>query len=419
MQTDSPKNQQHPEPLSVTDLTRRIKLLLESSIGTVWLEGEISNFKAHYSGHIYLSLKDERSQIRAVMFKPSAKALRFAPEDGQKVLIRGRVSVYEPRGEYQLILDHMEPAGIGALQLAFLQLREKLEKEGLFAAERKRPVPSLPRRIGVVTSPTGAAIRDFLNVARRRFSNMDILISPSPVQGDAAAPEIVSAIEELSRSGKVDVIVVTRGGGSIEDLWAFNTEEVARAIAGSAVPVISAVGHEVDFTIADFVADLRAPTPSAAAEIIVKSKEEQTYLIATLRLRLEKSMRSLISERRASVAAEIRAMSDPLRLIREIGQRLDDYVNRLIMRIRSSLELERKRVENYAGRLAVLNPLSILARGYSITTVIPGRKMLTDASSVSSGDRIATRLRNGTVHSEVIRTFPQGNLFDEAEEPGG
>jgi exodeoxyribonuclease VII large subunit len=368
---------------------------------------------------MYLSLKDEKCQIRAVMFRPSAKTLRFEPEDGQKVIVRGRVSVYEPRGDYQLILDHMEPAGIGALQLAFLKLREKLEKEGLFASERKRPVPALPRRIGVVTSPAGAAVRDFLNVVKRRFSNMDILISPASVQGDSAAPEIVAAIEALNEPGRVDVIVVTRGGGSIEDLWAFNTEAVARAIAGSAIPVISAVGHEVDFTIADFVADLRAPTPSAAAEIIVKSKENQSYLISTLGLRLERAIRSLLSDKRARVASEMRVLPDPVRVIRELGQRLDDLANRITMQTRSILELTRKRVENPAGRLAVLNPLAILARGYSITTVIPGTKMLTDASRVSAGDRIATRLKNGTVHSEVIRTYPQESLFDDEEESGG
>ncbi|MBI5142150.1 MAG: exodeoxyribonuclease VII large subunit [Nitrospirae bacterium] len=402
------------ETLSVSGLTHVIKTLLEGQIGYVWIEGEISNFKAHFSsGHLYFSLKDDKAQIKAVMFRQQARAMKFQPADGQKVVALGRISVYEPRGEYQLVIDRMEPAGIGELQLAFLQLREKLEKEGLFTPERKRPIPSLPRRVGVVTSPGGAAIRDFLNVARRRFANIDILVSPASVQGDAARFEIASAIGALNRAGGIDVIVVTRGGGSIEDLWAFNTEEVARAIAASAIPVISAVGHEVDFTIADFVADLRAPTPSAAAEILVKSKEEFVYRLASLRARLEQSIKNHISRRRALLASETRAMPDPVRYIRERAQRVDEMTARMEAVTRNRLALTRKGFENLAGRLSALNPLAVLNRGYAIVSRLPDRKPVTSASQVKQGDRLDIRLRQGNISAEVIGAKWQESLFGE------
>ncbi len=398
---------QESSPITIFELTRRIKSLLEARIGTVWVEGEISNVKSHFSGHIYLSLKDDKAQIRAVMFKQSARLLKFLPEDGQQVIVRGRLAVYEPRGDYQIIIDQMEPSGIGALQLAFLQLKEKLEKEGLFASERKKPIPALPRRVGVVTSPTGAAIRDFLNVVRRRFSNIDVLISPAAVQGDGAPAEIVSAIEKLNLIGNMDVIVITRGGGSMEDLWAFNEEIVARAIYASQIPIISAIGHEVDFTIADFVADLRAPTPSAAAEMLVESKKTHEYRISSIRLRLVNAMRSLIAGKNARLTAELRAMPDPIRRIRELGQRVDDMSSLTANQMRSNLALAKTRFENAAGRLAALNPLATLNRGYSIVTKLPGKKMLTDASKVAPGDRLNARLRRGHVLCEVLETYCQ------------
>ncbi len=351
------------------------------------------------------------------MFKQSARLLKFIPEDGQQVIVRGRLAVYEPRGDYQVIIDQLEPSGIGALQLAFLQLKEKLEKEGLFASELKQRVPALPRRVGVVTSPSGAAIRDFLNVARRRFSNIDIVISPAAVQGDGAPAEIVSAIETLNNLGNVDVIVITRGGGSMEDLWAFNEEIVARAIYASDVPVISAVGHEVDFTIADFVADLRAPTPSAAAEMLVESKKTHEYRISSIKLRLVNAMRSFIADKRAKLTAELRVMPDPVRRIRELGQRVDDMSALAINRMQSNLALARTRSENAAGRLISLNPLATLNRGYSIVTKLPGKKMLTNASKVVPGDRIDVRLCRGHVLCEVIEIYSQEkSLFPEEGE---
>ena len=268
--------------LTVSELTLEIKHHLEEGFGEIWVEGEISNFRSPSSGHYYFTLKDGKSQIRGVIFRFMGRYLKFEPQDGLAVICRGKISVYEPRGEYQLILDYMEPKGIGALQLAFEQLKEKLEKEGLFDAARKKPLPLLPKKIGIVASPTGAAIRDLLNVIGRRFPNVGILINPVKVQGEGSAQEIASAIYELNTIPEIDVIVVARGGGSLEDLWAFNEEIVARAIDHSSLPVISAVGHEIDFTIADFVADLRAPTPSVAGELVVKDKAELSHLIDSL-----------------------------------------------------------------------------------------------------------------------------------------
>jgi exodeoxyribonuclease VII large subunit len=258
--------------LSVTQLTSRIKSLLEETFPDVWVEGELSNLSVPQSGHAYFTLKDEHSQIRAVLFRSSQRSIKFTLQHGMQVICRGRVSVYEPRGEYQLILEYIEPKGMGALQLAFEQLKARLEKEGLFDLEHKKPLPLLPRRIGIVTSPTGAAIRDMLRVIKRRHPKIQILIYPVPVQGVEAAPAIVEAIQYFNGERNVDVMIVGRGGGSLEDLWAFNEEAVVRAIYASRVPVISAIGHETDYTIADFVADLRAPTPSAAAEMGVESE---------------------------------------------------------------------------------------------------------------------------------------------------
>src|SRR3990170_5310628 len=260
--------------LTVSQLTSEIRAVLESTLGEIWVEGEISNCRLWNTGHLYFTMKDGGSQIRAVMFRSAVRSLKFKPEDGLHVVARGRVSVYEPKGEYQLVCDQMEPRGLGALQLAFEQLKKRLQAEGLFDAARKRPLPALPRKIGVVTSLDGAAIRDIINVLRRRYANAHLVIRPTRVQGEGAALEIARALKAIGRVPGVDVVIVGRGGGSIEDLWAFNEEVVARAIALMPVPVISAVGHETDVTIADFVADLRAPTPSAAAEIVVKAKEE-------------------------------------------------------------------------------------------------------------------------------------------------
>ncbi|MEE9165043.1 MAG: exodeoxyribonuclease VII large subunit, partial [Nitrospinota bacterium] len=268
------ENSENPERqvYTVTEITRAIKFSLETEFPRVWIEGEISNLRIPSSGHMYLTIKDEESQIKVVMFRSGKSQLKFGPKDGDQVIVKGKITVYEPRGEYQIVIDYMEPKGIGALQLAFQQLKEKLSKEGLFDEELKKSLPLLPQKIGIITSPTGAAVRDILNIIDRRFPNVHILIAPVKVQGEGAAQEIAAAVKDLNKIKGVDVIIVGRGGGSIEDLWAFNEEVVARAIFESEIPVISAVGHEIDFTISDFVADLRAPTPSAAAELVVRDK---------------------------------------------------------------------------------------------------------------------------------------------------
>src|SRR3954465_13458524 len=286
-----------PQPrrvLSVTELTVRVRDLLEQEFFEVWVEGELSNCRVWNTGHLYFTLKDGSSQVRAVIFRSALRYLKFTPADGLRVVARGRVSVYEPKGEYQLVCEHLEPQGLGALQLAFDQLKKRLQAEGLFDAARKRPLPALPRKIGIVTSLDGAAIRDIIKVLRRRYANAHLVICPARVQGEAGAPEVARALRQIARVPGVDVVIVVRGGGSIEDLWAFNEEVVARAIARVPVPVISAVGHETDVTIADFVADVRAPTPSAAAELVVSRKDEFCDRIDPLQDRLDATMQGRI-----------------------------------------------------------------------------------------------------------------------------
>jgi exodeoxyribonuclease VII large subunit len=295
--------------LTVTQLTEQIKSLLEGTFPDVWVEGEISNITAPQSGHVYFTLKDRQSQIKAVLFRSSQRHLKFTLQHGMQVICRGRVSVYDPRGEYQVIVEYVEPKGVGAFQKAFEELKGRLEKEGLFDRERKKSLPLLPRRIGIVTSPTGAAIRDILRVIKRRHPKMEILIYPVPVQGADAAPSIVEAIGYFNSEKNVDVVIVGRGGGSLEDLWAFNEEPVARAIFASRIPVISAVGHETDYTIADFVADLRAPTPSAAAEIVVESEAHLRDSILTLQARLVSAVRQDLDQSMASVRHAVRLLA--------------------------------------------------------------------------------------------------------------
>ena len=288
--------------LSVTELTVQVRELLETEFTEIWVEGELSNCRLWNTGHLYFTLKDGAAQIKAVMFRTAVRYLKFKPADGLRVVARGRVSVYEPKGEYQLVCEHMEPQGLGALQLAFDQLKQRLQTEGLFDSARKRPLPALPRKIGIVTSLDGAAIRDIINILRRRYANAHLVIRPTRVQGDGAALEIAAGLRAIARVPGVDVIIVGRGGGSIEDLWAFNEETVARAIADAPVPVISAVGHETDTTIADFVADLRAPTPSAAAELVVAAKDEFSARIDRLRDRLGAAARGRVQDLRVQVA---------------------------------------------------------------------------------------------------------------------
>ena len=389
--------------LTVTQLTSQIKTFLEEAFPDVWVEGEISNLSIPQSGHAYFTLKDEHAQIRAVMFRSSLRFLKFTLQHGIHVLCRGRLSVYDPRGEYQLILDYIEPKGVGSLQLAFEQLKARLEKEGLFDRDRKKPLPLLPRRIGIVTSPTGAAVRDMLRVIKRRHPRMHILLYPVPVQGKDASPAIVEAIRYFNRSKNVDVMIVGRGGGSLEDLWAFNEEEVARAIHASQIPIISAVGHETDYTISDFVADLRAPTPSAAAEMVVGSEERLRDTIRSLESRLIGRMEQRIETLRASLRENIRLLGDPRRRLEQVVQRVDELVRRMALGLRQHVRRDRAQLTSLTAGLDHLNPLGILSRGYSVTRKMPEGVILKDAEAVMPGDLISTRLHEGEVLSRVER----------------
>jgi len=390
--------------LTVSKLTAEIKTLLEGGFPDVWVEGELSNLSIPQSGHAYFTLKDEHAQVRAVLFRSSQRFLKFTLQHGMMALCRGRVSVYGPRGEYQLILDYIEPKGVGALQLAFEQLKAKLEQEGLFDLEHKKPLPLLPRRIGIVTSPTGAAIRDMLRVIRRRHPKMHILVYPVPVQGTEAAPAIVEAIHYFNNEQKVDVMIIGRGGGSLEDLWAFNEEQVARAIHASRIPIISAVGHETDYTISDFTADLRAPTPSAAAEMVVESEHRFRDTIGALESRLINRMEQRIETARASLHEKVRLLGDPRRRVEQVAQRVDELVRRLALGLRQHVRRDRAQLSALAAGLDHLNPLGILSRGYSITKKLPEGLILKDIADAKPGDLLSTRLHQGEILSRVEKT---------------
>jgi exodeoxyribonuclease VII large subunit len=439
---EEPKRVREPAVLTVSDLNKHIRGLLEGEFPLIWLKGEISNFKAHTSGHFYFSLKDSKAQISAVMFRGFNSQLRFRPEDGMEVLVRGKITVFEPRGNYQIFCETMEPVGAGALQKAFEQLKAKLEKEGLFAPEKKRALPALPRHIAIVTSPTGAAIRDMLNVLARRFKGVHITVIPCKVQGDQAPAEICAAIALANKLKDVDVMIVGRGGGSIEDLWAFNDERVARAIAGARVPTISAVGHEIDFTIADFVADLRAPTPSAAAELVVKNAGELCERVTQMGRSIRNCFVQRIQHARTHVTHVSKRLVDPQRKIQDAVLRNDELLQRLESQtLRALLDRETK-VQILRGRLGTpqpridrerdhiqslrqrmrtgikvlvarkgeglrkqaavldsLSPLKVLDRGYSMVSV--GSHIVTDASELKIGDAIEIRMCKGSVEAEV------------------
>ena len=432
---------------SVTELSLKIRALFEQQFPDVWVTGEVSNFHAAGSGHCYFTLKDETAQLRAVCFRNQARYLKFKPRDGLAVIARGRLTVYEVRGEYQLCVEFLEPAGLGALQLAFEQLKQKLAAEGLFDPARKKPLPVLPRTVGVVTSPVGAVIRDILRVLRRRFRNMNLLLYPVRVQGEGAAQEIAQGIEYFSRRTPVDVVIVARGGGSLEDLWAFNEEVVARAIASSQVAVISAVGHETDFTIADFVADLRAPTPSAAAELVVQRKEDLVVELQNRRRRMDQVVRLRLSEaRHALTELRLHGVFQTLAMrIAERAQRVDECVTALNEKIRARLHRARhdwlstsagvvrydvrrlislkrtslaEREHAFANEFrrfltdrsnrlvqltAVLkerSPQTILDRGYSITRDAHGA-IVRDAMRVEIGEEVSVRVARGEFRAAV------------------
>ena len=388
--------------LTVSRLAALLKEVVEENFVQVWVEGEISNFALPASGHGYFSLKDDQAQLRAVIFRSQLRALSFRPENGMQVLCRGRVSIYSQRGEVQLVVESLEPRGLGALQLAFEQLKTRLAGEGLFAAERKRALPPYPRTIGVVTSATGAAIHDILQVLERRGSGLRVLLAAVRVQGAEAAGEIVAAIAAFNRQGEADVLIVGRGGGSLEDLWAFNEEAVARAIAASRIPVISAVGHEVDVTIADFVADVRAPTPSAAAELVVKSRLELENHLDQLRLRLAAQMRgrlALLKERTGGLQRRLRT---PRQLLQHLRQRQSDYQRRLARAMNGRLQLARAALATGIGRLDALSPLQTLARGYAIVWRQGEEKPLRDLAGLRPGDDVKLRLACGSLRARVL-----------------
>ncbi|MBF8287936.1 MAG: exodeoxyribonuclease VII large subunit [Candidatus Rokubacteria bacterium] len=371
---------------TVSELTARIKAALEEGFPMVWVEGEISNLRTPGSGHAYFTLKDEGAQLSAVLFRGRGRRVRFDLEDGMQVLAFGGLDVYAARGQYQLVVEMMEPKGLGALQLAFEQLKRKLEAEGLFDEGRKRPLPAFPRVIGVVTSPTGAAIRDILNIIGRRFGDLRILIAPVRVQGDEAPGEIVQALANLQEVPDLDVIIVGRGGGSIEDLWAFNDEGVARAIAACRVPVISAVGHETDFTIADFVADLRAPTPSGAAELVVREKLAVIETLAGLYARLKQAVTAEVAAYRERVdfLSRRRVLTDPARALRDLHRRLDELQGRLRLGLRSSQRQVRHRVALATGALRSRNPLARIAAGTALLGQLRGRLIASAAHSLKA-----------------------------------
>lgn len=447
---ETPQNQD-ASVLSVEALNRQVRQLVEGNLGLVWVQGEISNFKAHTSGHHYFSLKDAKSQVSAVMFRGFNSRLKFRIHDGLEVIVRGRISVYEPRGSYQIVCETMEPVGAGALQKAFEQLKLKLKAEGLFEANRKRPIPSLPKHIAIVTSPTGAAIRDILNVLGRRNRGIPVTVVPTVVQGETAAPKIIEALEKAWMLPNVDVIILGRGGGSIEDMWCFNDEKLARTIAASPVPVISAVGHEIDFTISDFVADLRAPTPSAAAELVAKNSGEiQNRLEQLLRLLKMSMQKHLQNETRQFQLLQSRLV-DPRRTLMDFRLRNDELLSRLQraivnyhqrtrleikaltesltppqiliqekrekmslanLRLKNSMQNRLDGSKNKMNRLMAvldsLSPLKVVERGYSLVTM--DGVLVKDSHKVKMGDEIHVRLMKGELKAQVTAVEPSSKV---------
>jgi len=398
-----------PRVFSVSGVTAYIKSRLESdlTLRDLWLEGEISNWRKAPSGHLYFTLKDPDASIRCVMWRSTVPRLSYLPAgDGEAVLAHGHVSVYEQSGQYQFYVDELEPVGLGALHAQFEQLKARLAQEGLFDEARKRPPPTFPRRIGVVTSPVGAALRDILNVLRRRYPLAEVILSPTQVQGEDAPPQIVSALVALSHVEGVDVIILARGGGSLEDLWAFNDERVARAVVASPIPVVCGVGHETDFTIADFVADLRAPTPSAAAELVTPDQDELARHLRLVVAQLLSAAGEAIAERRRLLAGEVRALRrlSPQTWIDQRRQRVDDLSHVAQTDIAHQLSLGRERLSGLSSRLSALNPEATLARGYAIIRHEGDTRVVSRVGQVSPGDRLSVRVSDGEFKSVVQET---------------
>ena len=435
---------------TVRDLVASVRTHIEREYSDAWVEGEISNFRAQNSGHLYFTLKDQNSQVSVVMFRSSARLLRFKPTDGMQVVVRGRVTIYEDRGQLQMIAEYVEPKGAGALQIAFEQLKAKLEAEGLFEASRKKAIPALPRAIGIVTSPQAAALRDLLQILHRRHRTVNVLIFPAQVQGETASTEVANGVRHFNRAKNVEVIIVARGGGSAEDLAAFNDEALARIVAESHLPVISAVGHETDFTIIDFVADLRAPTPSAAAEMVIRSRQEIEEQVERLGERLEKATRYrlLMGRQQLTQLAQHGAFGRMMDLIRRRQQKVDELMNRLVHAERDVLERQRRRfetlsaavrhydlrlvlagvrreldakvssmaaaarnallqkrarLERLTSQIEALSPLSILDRGYALVFDADG-KLVKDAEQVKAGDEVTARVARGEIAATVKKS---------------
>ena len=438
---------------TVRDLVASVRTHIEREYSDAWVEGEISNFRAQNSGHLYFTLKDENSQISVVVFRSSARLLRFRPADGMQVVVRGRVTIYEDRGQLQIVAEYVEPKGAGALQIAFEQLKAKLEAEGLFDAARKKAIPALPRVIGIVTSPQAAALRDVVQILHRRHHTVNVLIYPAQVQGEAAPAEVATGIRYFNKARNVEVIILARGGGSAEDLAAFNDEALARVVAGSALPVISAIGHETDFTIIDFVADLRAPTPSAAAELVIRSRQGVEEQLELMDGRLEKAQRYrlLIRRQRLTELAQHRAFGRMMDLIRRRQQRIDDLTYRIVHSERALLETHRRRFDSLAAavrhydlrlvlsgvrkeldakvsamsgavrsllrqsrsslerltsQMEALSPVAILDRGYALV-FDAATQLVKDAAQVKPGDEISVRLARGEIAATVKKKSPR------------
>jgi exodeoxyribonuclease VII large subunit len=392
-----------PSILTVSELTHEIKDAVEGNFPLVWVQGEVTNCTRAGSGHVYLTLKDDSAQIRAVVWRNTAARLRFDLHDGLEVVAAGPVEVYEARGTYQLIVEQLLPQGVGALELAFRQLCEKLSAEGLFAAERKRKLPRFPRRIALITSPTGAAVRDMLQVITRRWQGADIVIVPVAVQGDGAAAQIAAALAAVHRIPRVDVVITGRGGGSLEDLWAFNEEIVARAIFGCQIPVVSAVGHEIDVTVADLVADVRALTPSEAGELVVPVHDEVRAELLRLQQHLLQALRSQAATARARLEAmgSRRVLTRPVERIHELARRIDELEVRARRAVQHRLAVVREQLAAVGGRLDALSPLKVLERGYSVTRLIQSGTVLRSSDQARPGDLLETLLQSGKITSRV------------------
>jgi exodeoxyribonuclease VII large subunit len=396
---------QSNEPKSVTELTHRIRLLFERDPGLqdVWVEGEVSNYKRAASGHLYFSLKDANAQLKVVMWKADAVHLNFEPSHGDQIIAHGHISVYDSQGVYQLYADLLQPVGLGDLNRQFELLKAKMEAEGLFDSERKRPIPYYPQRIGIVTSPDAAGFQDVLNILTRRYPAAEIILSPTQVQGATAPPRIVAAIEALNRRPDIDVMLIVRGGGSLEDLWCFNDERVVRAVANSRIPTITGVGHEIDFTLVDFAADHRAPTPSAAAEIATPDSVELLAALEDWEARMQKALSDRFDELRGELDSQKRTLRllSPMNKIANLRQSLDDQSARMSNALRNQIRLERRQIDSLAARLEAASPEGMLRRGFALVTRTADGKRMTSVQDAAPGTSITVQMQDGTLTSRV------------------